>query len=560
MAEGNKNPQRQRERTVSLHKGASSRGVPWLIEDTEAPELENVLLNTPGARSRRKGTRAFGGSHAAPGGLNGYSDETFNEFLVGVWGSSIYFSDLDGGWEQQATSVSLVSGLLHQIIPARSGGQLSYAVSSCERVTDTAVGLNGRSQLALYNIEDDSSTSASLAPRAIVAFQNRLFYGEGETIGWSEIGALADYSDTNNLLVEPGLGGEITSIMVTRDADPKLMIFKESSIHLFTPRWGTDSAIIPGAGDALDTINSSIRLMSAGVGCVATRSVAYVPGLEAADVLFLSADGIRSLQRAEQDVQTGAGLPLSWPIKTWTDRINYQEAHKAVSAVFDNAYHLAVPLDGAKDNTHVLRFDITNRAWSLHTWEARDLSSFKAASVDRLWLQNGFATGDSSTTNAETDVSNYPFQIFSLFEGDIDPSTDVTNPVRPGLLEISKSYTLQDPMVKKRWNAFSMELSSGETSALEIAYRADQGGWNVVTDIKVIGTADTTFFAIDALPWEAAPDFIRRQTFSLSDIPPSYHLQIRIMTTSNSTESGRPVIYFSEVSGHTLTNDFANDV
>lgn len=562
MPENAKNPQRAKERTVSLHGGSVTRNVPWLIEQTQGAQIVNQEINTLGSRSRRRGAKSFGGvmGQAAPGGMGGYTNETFDEFLVAVWDSKLYNSDLDGNWNQQASGVSLVSGLLHNVVLGRNAGLLAYTVATCEQVTNTSEGINGRSQLVIYDIETGVGTAASLAPRAHAIFQNRLFYGEQETIGWSEIGDLVSYSDTNNLLVEPGIGGEITAILPARDTDPKLWIFKEDSIFLFTPRWGTDSAIIPGAGDALDTINSSIRVLSRGVGCIATKSAVWVPGAEASDVFFLANDGIRSLMRAENDVQTGAGFPLSWPIKAWIDRINFTQAHRAVAAVFDNAYHLAVPLDGSIDNTHVLRFDIDTKAWSLHTWEARDLSSFKVNTVDRLWMQNRFFTGDSSVTEGETNVSNHSAMVFSLFSGSLEPSTDITEPVRPGMLEESRSYTLQEPMIKKRWDRFTIEISSGETSALEVAYRADQGGWNVVTDMRIIGTTGSIIVAVDALPWVSSDESIRRQSFNLSDIPPSYHLQMRLMTTSGATESGRPFIYFSEVSGHLLSDDFANDV
>ncbi len=561
MAEHEKFPPEGVERTVSAHNGAVQRNAPWLLQETEAVQLVNVTINSLGARSRRLGARCFGGVHnqALPGGLNGYRDEDFDEFLVGVWDNAIFFSDLDGGWAQQACSVSLVSGLLHDIIPARHNGALAYCIATCERATDSAVGINGRSQLVVYDIENDNETAASLAPRAIETFQSRLFYGEGETVGWSEIGDLVSYSDTNNILVEPGVGGEITAIVASRDADPRLLIFKEDALFVFTPRWGTDSAIIPGAGDALDTINSSVRVLSRGVGCIATKSIAWVPGAEASDVFFLAADGVRSLQRAEQDVQTGAGFPISWNIQSWINRINFTEAHKAVAAVHDNAYHLAVPMDGAKDNTHVLRYDIANKAWTLHTWQARDLSGFKIADEDRLWMQNGFPTGDTSVTEFDTNPAQHGHLVYSLFEGNIDPTTSTTDAARPALLEESRSYTLREPMLKKRWDYFSVELSSAETSALEVAYRQNQGAWNVLTDMRVLGTASTIVFGRDPLPWSSSEEEIRRQTFSLSDIPPSYHLQIRLMTTSNSTESGRLFVYFSQVAGHLLPQEFAND-
>jgi len=562
MAEFPKQPEELAERTVSLHEGAVSRQVPWLLSESQAQEIVDVEIDELGVRKRRRGARSFGGVSqqlGLPGGIGGYNDNDYQEFLLGLWGNDFYKSDADGAWLQLACGASNVGGLLHMVVPARHNANLAWVTCTCEEVTETTLGINGRSQLTVYDIAADAATMASLAPRTVASFQNRLFYAEDEVVGWSEIGDLVSYSDTNQLLVEPGVGGAVTALLPARDTDPRMWIFKEDAIFLFTPRWGTDSAIIPGAGDALDTINSSIRILTRDIGCIATRSIAWVPGAEAADVFFLARDGVRSLTRAENDVQTGAGFPVTYQIPDWTNRINFTMAHKAVGTVFDNAYHLAVPMDGAKDNTHVLRYDIANKAWSLHTWEARDLTNFRLANEDRLWMQNAFPTGDTSVTEGLTDVSEHPYQVYSLYTGDLDPSTNITLPTRIGYLEETRSYQFSQPMVKKRWDSFSLQLSSGETSFLEIAYRSDQGGWNVVTQTYVKGTSSTIVFGEEALPWESAADKVRRQSYSLSDIPPSYGIQFRLMSVSDSTESGQVKIYFSEIKATVKSDKLEND-
>jgi hypothetical protein len=561
MSDFPKEPQEQAERTVSLHEGAISRQVPWLLSESQGVEVVDLEIDEIGIRSRRRGARSFGGkeNNGLPGGLHGYNDANYDQFLLGVWGNRFYNSDADGGWQQLACGVSLIDGLLHQIVPARHNANLAWCACTCEQTTEASLGLNGRSQLVVFDVASDVATAVSLAPRTIASFQNRLFFAEEELIGWTEIGDLAAYSDTNSLLVEPGVGGEVTALLPARDIDPRMWIFKEDAIFLFTPKWGTDSAIIPSAGDALDTINSSIRILTRDIGCIATLSPAWIPGAEQADVFFLARDGVRSLTRAENDVQTGAGFPISYNIPTWINRINFTMAHKAVGAVFDNAYHLAVPMDGAKDNTHVLRYDIANKAWSLFNWEARALSNFRLANEDRLWMLNTFPTTDTSVTDGITDVSEAPYQVYSLYNGDIDPSTSITLPKRPGYMEVTKSYQFKQPLVKKRWDSFGFMVSSGETSFMEIAYRSDQGGWNVLTEAYIKGTSSTVILGEDALPWESSEDSVRRQTYSLSDIPPSYGLQFRVMSVSDLTETGRLKVYFTEVKAKLKTDKVEND-
>lgn len=563
MAENPKNPERQRERTVSLHEGAVQRNVPWLLTESQAQELINMEIDDLGERRRRGGSRAFGGVFNVnpPGGLAGYNNADYDEFLLGVWGHHFYYSDADGAWLQTACAVSLISGLLHQVVEGRQGGDLAWAACTCEEVTETSLGINGRSQLVIHNIVQDAETQVSLAPRCIAPFQNRLFYAEGELVGWSELGDLGAFSDVNNILVEPGIGGEITALLPARDTDPRLWVFKEDAIFIFSPRWGTEGGFIADvvAGDALDTINSSVRTLSRNIGCVATKSIVWVPGAEQADVFFLARDGVRSLSRAEQDVQVGAGFPVSWNISDWIERINFAMAHKAVASVFDNAYHLAVPLDGARDNTHVLRYDIRNKAWTLHTIEARDLSNFRLAGEDRFWMQNRFPSADTSVTAGITDPSEAVYQVYSLYVGDLEPSTSITYPRRVEMSESSRSYSMQEPLIKKSWDYFTVELSSAETSALEVAYRSDQGGWNQLTEIYIAGTEGTIIFGQDALPWQSSPDITRRKSFHLGEIQPSYHLQIRLATPTGATETGKLKIYFSEITATLKTDKFTND-
>ena len=129
MAENPKNPERQRERTVSLHEGAVQRNVPWLLTESQAQELINMEIDDLGERRRRGGSRAFGGVFNVnpPGGLAGYNNADYDEFLLGVWGHHFYYSDADGAWLQTACAVSLISGLLHQVVEGRQGGDLAWA-------------------------------------------------------------------------------------------------------------------------------------------------------------------------------------------------------------------------------------------------------------------------------------------------------------------------------------------------------------------------------------------------------------------------------------------------
>ncbi|MEE8522192.1 MAG: hypothetical protein V3S83_12600 [Gemmatimonadota bacterium] len=498
-------------------------------------------------------------SDADPGGFRDYADENFDEFFLAAFGHSLYRSTGNAAWTLRCSDVSLAPNMLHQFERGRHAGELALAICTCEEPTNVAGGfIGGRSQLVVYSIESDICTQASLSPRCIASFQNRLFYGEGEKMGWSEIGDLVSYSDASSILIQPGVGGsEITGILPTRDIDQKLIIWKKEAIFLFTPRWGSTDQQIPVAGDELDLQTSSVRPLSLGTGCVATRSIQFVPGERNADVFFLSPDGVRALSRAENDVQTGAGFPLSYKIPTWIDRINFTHANKATATVFDNSYYIAVPLDGAIDNTHVLRYDIANKAWSLHTWQGKDILVSKLNASERMWMQSNILTNDCSVTAVAGDPT---FQVYRLFEDNFDPSTDASNfNLVPISREETRAFTLKDPLTKKVWDKVSFQFSSGETARIAVAYRRDQGAYATITEFLFPGSGETIVLGEDPLPWNNADEITRKRTFDLSDIGPSYSLQLRIGGVSGASETGRVSTYFTEVKGHLLTDEFVED-
>ncbi len=567
MAEFPKQPEHEKERTVSLHGGTISRNSPTVLEPSQAASIENMIFTGLGVREQRRGCLAFGGiENDPPGGIDGYTDASFDAFLISIWGSLVYDSTGNGAWSQIASNTSMVSGLLHQYQRGRSAGDLAITACTCEQPTDTTVGLNGRSQLIHYNIASDVSTQVSIAPRCITAFQGRLFYAEFETLGWSEVGDFADYSDTNSILVEAGIGGNITALVASRDANPKLWILKENAILLFQPRWGDVSGILPDPGitgtlegDELNLLTSDLKVLTDETGCIATKTARWVPGLDGADVLFLSDDGIRSLERADNDAQRGAGFPISYQISAWINRINFSRAHTAVAAVFDNAYHIAVPMDGALEPNFILRYDIRQKAWTLLDIHARDIVN-RIIVDTRLFIQNGFASVDTSVTEA-VDAASPVFQVYQMYRGDVDPSTNLTDTgiKLPHFREESRGFVFGEPLIEKRWEKFVIHVSSAETSRIAIQYRRNQGTWNTVTETVIGGTEDVVILGVDALPWTANDQLKRRFTVGLNDVTPGVEFQMALARVTGSTEPGRLSVYMTELQARLLTDEHAND-
>lgn len=557
MAEAQQIPPQGTDRSLSSEGGVDSRRAPFLLQPNQATELENLIINEIGKTTPRRGTRSFGGLNSPPGGFGFYVDSQFDENFAAVFGSLLWRSEGSGDFRQIGSDTSLVSNLLHQVYPVRWNGNNSVAVNTAQSVTDTGVGLDGFSQLVLWDSVSDVATQLSLAPRCTAFFQERIFAGEGEQLVWSEIGEISAFSEANQLLVEPGIGGQITAIVPARDLQPLLWVFKERAIFLFEVRWGDAGAgkFIATAGDALDTTNSSIRPLTVGTGCIATRSATWTPGQAGADIFFLSADGIRALSRADNDVQQGASFPLSYNIPGWIDRINFAAADKSVASVFDNAYHLAVPLDGATDNTHILRFDFEGQSWSLHTMQARDLQTASLGGTSRLFLQNTFPTSDSTATGVDSDI----YHIYQMYSTDTDPSTSITEPVRPRYNYESRQFVLGDPFTRKTFDEFSFQFSSSATNLVEIAYSLDQKSFIALTETYLPGSQGAVILGTTPLPWDGNAEQIRRCSFGLADIGTGYGVQFRIASVSGSSEVGQPTFYIQELNGRLLPRNFEND-
>jgi hypothetical protein len=283
--------------------------------------------------------------------------------------------------------------------------------------------------------------------------------------------------------------------------------------------------------------------------------VVWVPGLEGADVLFLARDGIRSLRRAENDVQTGAGLPLSYQIPGWIERINFDFAHKAVAAVHNNKYHLAVPMDGAEDNTHILRFDLFQNSWILFDIRARDLGRIPFNGEDRLYFQNTYRAPDCSSTGlassaTETEV---PFQVYRAYSGSMDP----------GASQIDYSITtralhLNNLDVRKRWDQLAImgTVEAGATHTMLVEYRVDFKDWTTAASLTIAVPDPGIHLGVDALPWVRPDQQLVIRKLDLRDVDPGYIIQFRF---SDELDYGRPTFNRVVVRGEHEQRIFSND-
>jgi len=144
--------------------------------------------------------------------------------------------------------------------------------------------------------------------------------------------------------------------------DDSLVVLNRNSLHLIS---GT-------AGSLTDT---KVTQLTTEVGCLARKSVV----MKGNAMLFLSDDGVYSVEFLNDYNLRGADEPVSKNIQPYIDRINKNLAPEAVGVLFNNRYYLAVALDtiaGANDaigNNTILIYNFLNKAWeSIDTFGASD--------------------------------------------------------------------------------------------------------------------------------------------------------------------------------------------
>jgi hypothetical protein len=428
----------------SLDGGVNSRKVAWVLDRNEMADAINIDISNIGKWSRRLGTVSRGGTENSPGGMHWHRDADSDIVLWAIWGSVLYRSTGGGAWVDRASGASFYQDVLHQFVEgtynnANFVDNQLRAVYGCQCVPNSNTTL--ATELFVFKGDEVGnantySQNESHAPRCLEYFQGRLWKGwdrvsgDGNDLAWSELDDGLTYSPANELSIEPGIGGKIVGLRAGRGAVPQLFVFKEEAIAVLEPRWGSSSALIPGLGDELDTIASRVQLLTSGVGCVATKSLTSAPGFAGGDILFLARDGVRSLSRASDDTVAGAGPRITEKVPGWIDRINWQAAHKAVASIFDDAYHLALPLDGSIENNAVLRMQLNNGAWTLHDWVCRDITRVPFNSEEQFWFQNNAAYTQEST---QTGLPDQPiYHMYKGYTGDRDPNDAFIDRGLPG--------------------------------------------------------------------------------------------------------------------------------
>ena len=179
-----------------------------------------------------------------------------------------------------------------------------------------------------------------------------------------------------------------------------LVVFGRRSVHRLN-----------GVSGSLQDVQ--VNVITPDLGCASRNSVAQV----ANKMIFLSDQGVYALTFMDEYNLRGLEVPLSEPITPTMQRINQQYVDQATGVYFDNRYFLAVPLDGAVENSHLLVYNFINQGWesidSINslTFNIRDMVIGREGSQNFLYLisssgsihkYEGYEGGDQITTTTDS--------------------------------------------------------------------------------------------------------------------------------------------------------------
>lgn len=376
------------ERVEHLAGGMNSFARASLLPPEVCQLLENIVLRDNGIAETRPGILAkpaITGDTAIRGAA--YFDVPgYERLVVAKGGSWFHGSGSPFAWSTLATGMSDAFTAMLQ------GGNYLYLSDGVNqwRRWDGAT-LSGGLGNAV-GIAGDPPVGATIA----VWHTHRMFAvtpGVPDNLVASDIGDAGtgkwNYA-TFGFRIGHGEGQDIRALVSMQEFN--LAVLKSNSVWLVnTP---------PTATSASDF--TALKVTD-GIGCVGRRAAC----LHGNDCLFMARDGVRSLRRmANAAGQYELSAPISQPIQTYIDRINWAHADKIAAVSYRQWALFAVPLDSATSNNAVLvwngRLGVWSGVWTGWTPEIWCVTNFN--DDDRLVFGDAGGGVQEWQDNAATDI------------------------------------------------------------------------------------------------------------------------------------------------------------
>ena len=528
--------QRLDENVNQVDGGFVNQIEPHLIPLNAAARLLNVDPTTSGRLQKRLGPEPMGTPGVAPPtGLHIFNPgvQALN-LMASTWGSNVYTSPGDDSWTRRATAVSLYPAGTQAVV-GKINGLDTLFISNCDAYTGNASVPYGQ----LVALDGNFGyTQTSLQCRSLAWFQNRLFaynlaFSGPTFLSWSKPLDGRDFSNGETVECAPGDNG--VAVIPMRDGEPKLLLFNERSIYMLEMYWASDG-FYPLTANALDFTKSLLRPISLGAGAVATRAITWVPGVNggSADLMFLSRDGIRTLNRSSTDAQGGPAPPLSKPIQATIDRINWAAAHRSVSTFFDRFAYFAVPVDGSDNPNLVIAYDVTKNAWHEQDLPISAYATGKIGTSQRFFFQAATSATETGLGSPASGITN-GYHVYEYGQNLFDIGRQ---PIQFDYQTRDFTFTPQSPgaglTFKKCLRAINFSIQSANTHAtLTFQYKLDQDdSWSDLGQVYIDPAAGFPYLNV-TLPFSFSVAKVIRRSLSLRHLRPCFKAQFRIKDISS---------------------------
>jgi hypothetical protein len=330
--------------------GMNNRQHGTIIKENQVESLVNGSIDIPGQSEKRLGADLVKdlGDNEAGVALFGYEPSGGTNLLVAVHGNELETSsDLDT-FTTQKNDFTPGATRIYRVGESGEGDVFVVKMAANNWFRFEPDTLGTQQDLG------DTNTSPPLSDVACY-FRNRWWILKSNLLYFSDAFP-ADYSAAFNRTfnaynIPSGLEQALVPLR-----DVGIVCLGRDEI------WGINPSTTPSHLDKPEKILD--------MGCVEGQTAAQVGD----DVLFLAPDGVRGVFRTQQDkLQLGQSFPLSYPIKTEFESINWGQISKARAVWFDNKYFLALPVDESTINNEVWVYYPSTNSWSVieMTWTVR---------------------------------------------------------------------------------------------------------------------------------------------------------------------------------------------
>ena len=250
-------------------------------------------------------------------------------------------------------------------------------------------------------------------------------------------------------------------------AEDKLVVFNRNSIHQVS--------------SSSDLKTSSVQLLTDEVGLIARKSVIQVGNT----ILFLSDNGVYGLTFVDRYNLRGTELPISQSIDKTIQKINKENAHKAVGVYFDNRYYLAVPLDSesedATENNAILIYNFINKSWESVDSVDDPNFNYKNLIVGGKGNKKGvYVVGTSGSIHKIDDADSGTDTVISTVGGSADAKAIQSHCT-------TRMFTLNS-IDRKKWNNFEIHAQAGQASSCDFNLSATTENIDANLDLKSAST------------------------------------------------------------------------